>query len=97
MAAYVITPSGSVLRYQAANHAVRGDARIELYESSAKKQWIADVPASWAVGWSQPRALGVDTAADELLANLRSAPGSPLARLKKALTKFDARTHHWKG
>lgn len=96
MAAYVITPNGQVHRYGDANYAVRGERCTELYENSEKKRWIADVPKAWAVGWSQPRAVGIDTAAEDLRRDIRNAPGSALASIKVALRKFDARTQRWK-
>lgn len=53
MAAYVITPSGDVHVYAGANYAVRSEHVTELYESSKKERWIADIPKAWAVGWAR--------------------------------------------
>lgn len=96
MPAYVITPNGQVHSYPGAHYAVRSERATELYESAKKEQWIADVPKGWAVGWRQPRAVGIDTAAEELLRDIRSAPSSTLKAIKHALRKFDSRTWSWK-
>jgi hypothetical protein len=96
MAAFVLLPNGQVHQYPAANYAVRAERCTELYESSKKEQWIADVPKGWAVGWHRPHAVGVGTAAKELRQNIRSAPGTELASIKRALQKFDSRTQQWK-
>jgi hypothetical protein len=97
MPAFVITPNDQVHSYPAAHYAVRGERCTELYDSSEKKAWIADVPKEWAVGWHRPRPVGIDQVAEELRRDIRSAPGSVLASIKLALRKFDARTHYWKG
>lgn len=96
MAAYVISPNGQVHKYPQANYAQRRDDHIELYDSDKKRQWIADIPSGWAVGWSRPHTVGGADVALELLGNIREAPGDALARIKLALKKFDARTHGWK-
>lgn len=96
MPAFVITPSGHVHQYPGAHYAVRGERATELYESSEKKQWIADVPKGWAVGWHRPQPVGIDSVAEELRRNIRSAPSGVLASIKLALRNFDARTREWK-
>lgn len=94
--AYVVTSTGHVMQYPGVGYVVRGDQRTELYSDKEKTRWIADVPKGWAVGWTQPRKAGVDTAAEELLRDIRNAPGSTLRAIKHALQKFDSRTWSWK-
>lgn len=96
MPAFVISPNGQVHHYPSAHYAVRGERATELYESSKKEQWVADVPRGWAVGWHRPQPVGVGNVAEELRREIRNAPGSTLVSIKLALRKFDARTQEWK-
>lgn len=81
MAAYVITPSGELFEYPTANHAVRKDGFLRL-STSNEGSWVADVPHNFVVGWARPVALG--------------SSGSDLAKTKRALRNFDARTGDFK-
>lgn len=81
MTAYVITPNGEVLSYPTANHALRIDGHIELHTDATKKVWVADIPATFAVGWARPTSQGQSV---------------PLAQLKRSLRNYDSRTGRWK-
>jgi hypothetical protein len=94
--AYVVTSTGHVMQYAGVGYVLRGELRTELYADKEKTSWIADVPKGWAVGWSQPRKCGIDTVAEDLRRDIRNAPGSVLASIKRALQKFDSRTHTWR-
>jgi hypothetical protein len=94
--AYVITPTGTVLRYSGVGHVVRGEQATELYTSKEKTCWVADVPNGWACGWDRPAGISVTDAAQELRRDIRNAPGSDLAAIKTALRSFDGRSQSWK-
>ena len=57
---YVITPTGEVLHYSVARHALQqpGEARTDLFTDETCTEWVATVPNTWAVTSMAPAAEG---------------------------------------
>ena len=96
MGAYVVTPNGETLHYSRAGYADRSFNGFTRLLTEKDGGWVADVPHSWAVGWTRPTPVGLDHVAEELRAQIRQAPGATLASIKRALRSFDSRTCRWK-
>lgn len=81
MAAYCVTPTGELIIYNTANYALRKvNGKTELL-TGKKGNWVADIPAGWAVGWHRP--------------TLLFAEGT-LREIKRALSNYNAKTGKWK-